>query len=1023
MQSKSFENHISSDYILISVELHSIAACKGPLNPPTPSIIAWDIEVNVCGGAIAKVPLNMFIDSEDGGTRNLALTFSAFQHNTTLPGWMRFDAINQTLYVLPTHQEALAFNNKETSSKVIYRLTATDGSGLSTSIVARFNMKFPVQDARYKFRFQFRLIDAKTEDNAEIETRRLFINGLAEYMKSTPDTILIDSFTSRVSGTNHGTKEIIFSNCSITYSPSCDLASLKSLKNIMMDQNNFPRSSFQTIMTSYNINLLFGLVSVQPPCTETYNPPTIQNPIPIINVPICGGAGIHTYTIPENTFYDPQDGRNLEYTMTTVQGVPLTSQSWIQFDPLLRKISMFPLVFTEATSSVLKSKHVYSVTATDTSNLQASVAANIQITGALDIFKESQIQVDFKSTPSSQTNLIQRLNYLHSQLRAFFQLQKNENIAFVRYSMLTKDNFKLSFSYCSPLYETSILKVDYNNLVNKILKRMFQSDRKTLTASFRNTFNGFYMVENARTLFTGRCQNLPPVTPNLLPAITFTISTCGYSQQTLSEDQFYDFEDGSTSNLKLELYYASNDKGILKRANIEHWINVDDESNSIIAIANDQIRSSSRHLFNFLLRATDKSGAHTDIPVTVLKRISLNDESKQLAPFEITYEMAGYGGSGNFHQRRPMVYETMYLMQRIKILYKLSQNPSIAVKSYTESPGFPNFRTLTWTLCTGNQCNANGVLDSTKQIYNQQTKQLDDSFVKAFEPQFKMVRVYYMSLKCTPDTGPPFIQSSMVKLTPSYCSLYTYKLPSDLFYDKENGELQNLMVSLQDTQGNPIESSSMIQLNRAQLQLFAVNTQSTSPRLVTYRIAATNSKKKTKTTSFQVEYQPTPYITDCPITMSFRYLNHLTSTTTDLDVLIRILNLITQFYGDQQIKIKVLDFKRSSSIQDQFYIQWTNCSFQFSTSKKAMNGLIDSQRQTLTLIFAKVLDSRTNTVNSKFVNAVSPDFLIDEVKVSYAEIFLFSDNEGKLISWVGNMGCESGDPDSIPSVDQTSLTC
>ena len=986
MKSTSFKDRVSTDYTLISVELHSIAACKRPLNPPTPSSIAWDIEVSVCGGTVAKVPSNMFIDSEDGGTRNLALSFSAFQHNTTLPDWIQFDTVNQTLYILPTHSEASFFNNKETSSKVIYRLTATDSSGLSTSIVARFNMKFPKQDAKYKFRFQFRLINTKNHDNTEIETRRLFINGLAEYMRSTTDTILIDSFTSRVSGeTNHGTKEIIFSNCSITYSPSCDLASLKSLKNVMMDQNNFPRSPFQTVMASYNVNLLFGLVSVQPPCTETYNPPTIQNPIPTITIPICGGAdaGIQTFTIPDNTFYDPQDGRDLEYTMSTVQGQPLTSQSWIQFDSSSRKISMFPMVFTESATSVIKSKHVYSVTVTDTSNLQVSAAANIQITGALDIFKECQIQVDFKSTSSSQTNFIQRMDYLHSQLKAFFQLQENEDIAFVRYSTTARDRFTLSFSYCSPLYDTSILKVDYHNLVNKILKRIFQSNRKTLTASFRNAFNGFYTVDNARTLFTGRCQNLPPVTPNISPAITFTISTCGYSQQTLTENQFYDFEDGSTSSLKLELYYAANDEGFLKLASIEHWINIDDESNSIIAIVNDQIRSSSQNLFNFLLRATDKSGAYIDVPVTVLKRGSSNDASQKLAQFEITYEMAGYGGSSNTHKRRPMVYETMYLMQRIKILYKLTQNPSIAIKSYTESPGFPSFRTLTWTLCTGDQCNANGVLDSTRQLYSQQTKQLDVNFLKAFEPQFKMERVYYLSLKCSPDIGPPFIQNSMVNLTPAYCSLYTYKLPRNLFYDQENGEMQNLMVSLQDSQGNPIGSSSMIQLNRAQLQLFAVNTQITTPRVATYKIAATNSKKRTKTLSFQVENQATPYITDCPITISFRYLNHLTSTTTDLDVLIQIMNLITHYYGDQQIKIKVLDFKRSSTVQDQFHMKWTNCSFQYPTPEEAMDGLVESRREALTLIFDKVINSRTNSANPDFVDAVSPNFLINEVKVSH----------------------------------------
>ena len=119
-------------------------------------------------------------------------------------------------------------------------------------------------------------------------------------MKSTADMILIDSFTtSRVCLTMERKRSF-----SITYSPSCDLASLKSLKNVMMDQNNFPRSSFQTVMASYKVNLLFGLVSVQPPCTETYNPPTIQNPIPTITIRWCNPV-----MVPVSCIHNINDAR------------------------------------------------------------------------------------------------------------------------------------------------------------------------------------------------------------------------------------------------------------------------------------------------------------------------------------------------------------------------------------------------------------------------------------------------------------------------------------------------------------------------------------------------------------------------------------------------------------------------------------------------------------------------------------------------------------------------------------------
>ena len=999
LQSQTFKDHISSHYTLTRAEVHSLTACNGPLNPPTPSRITWDVEVNVCGGSIVQVPTNMFIDTEDGGgTRNLTLKFtfssaSSLRDKETLPAWMRFDAKSQTLSVLPTRQEASEFTKTSSQQQIIYRLTAIDSSGLSTSIVTRFKMNMPPQEAKYKFQFQFRSTvtttqKARTAEGSEIETRALFVRGIAEYMKSSLDTISIESF-SRIAPsfstdtTTTDTFEIVFSNCSINYSPSCDLASLRNLKNSLIDQNNFPRPSFRAVMMTptYNLDLLLGLVSIEPPCTETYNPPQIQNPISNILVTLCGSS-IQTFTIPENTFYDPQDGMNLKYTMSTLQGGPLVaSQSWITFDSVSRTIRVFPLLSYEAGgTSTMLSKRVYSVTVTDSSNLQASTPVHIEITGALDIFKECQIQLVLKRTATFddtdiKNDLINTLSYLNKRLKTFFQLADTEDIAFVQYSssLNNLDRITVSFSYCSPLYTTTILKVDYQNLANKILKRIFQTnDRQSLTTSFKGVFGGKYIVESARTLFTGRCSNLPPVTPDVSPVFALTLPFCGYVQQTIEENQFYDFEDGSTSSLTLELYAIRSEEqntgggeGMLSLVHTEHWINIDSESRSIIAVANDQLRSSSSNIYKFLLRATDKSGAYLDIPLTIFTRST----SVELAPFDITFEARlTTTPSSNSHtgnsRNRPMVYELMYLIQRIKTFYGLAQNPSVSIKRYTESPGFPRYRSLTWTLCTGTQCNENGVLDKTKTLFSSQLKALDSSFVSSFEPMFKIERVHYMSARCTVETDPPFVQSMIPTLQPNFCSMFTYKLPTDLFYDKENGEMQNLRVSLLDNAGNPVgASSSMIQLNRAGLQLFGVNVQATKPRTRTYQIAVTNSKKLTRKTPFRVQYQSTPYITGCPVHVRFSY-KHITSTTTDLDVLVQIMNSVTRYYGDRNVMIKVLDFKRvtkniktpseTTDAAPIFEIQWTNCTFKQTTPEKAIHGLTESKRDALTSIFSKV---------------------------------------------------------------------
>ena len=162
--------------------------------------------------------------------------------------------------------------------------------------------------------------------------------------------------------------------------------------------------------------------------------------------------------------------------------------------------------------------------------------------------------------------------------------------------------------------------------------------------------------------------------------------------------------------------------------NQEHWVNVDQTSRSIIAICNDQIRNNKDSAFNYRLRASDVKGASKDVTVQVIKTMTTQ---YQIAPFEVTFEVS-YNGNRN----RPMVYETMYLMQQIKSFYDMTKNPSIYIKKYTQSPGFPNYKSLTWTSCTGNLCSTNGILDRTKTLYDSRKGQLSSTFISAFSPQF-----------------------------------------------------------------------------------------------------------------------------------------------------------------------------------------------------------------------------------------------------------------------------------------------
>ena len=48
LQRQGYKDQLSTDYVLTGVNMQSDDVCNGPLNPPTPSRIAWDLEVGCC---------------------------------------------------------------------------------------------------------------------------------------------------------------------------------------------------------------------------------------------------------------------------------------------------------------------------------------------------------------------------------------------------------------------------------------------------------------------------------------------------------------------------------------------------------------------------------------------------------------------------------------------------------------------------------------------------------------------------------------------------------------------------------------------------------------------------------------------------------------------------------------------------------------------------------------------------------------------------------------------------------------
>lgn len=944
-----FVNALSPRYVLNDVSMETHATCRGPISPPIPSRTTWTITINQCGGMNMLVPSNMFTDPEDGNTRNLD-TKLIKSNNQPLPHWINYDTTSQTVMAFPTRAEAVAYQ----ASPYSLKLTATDKTGLSAFINVPIIIQVPAEP-KYLFQFQYTVLNV----GKRIPELLAFSQKLSNYLTAQTNQIGLISYSFSPTSTSRTFK---YGNCSISYNP-CDLASLTQLRNRFINSNNFPNTAFQAAMLP-QYNMRFVLTEKSFPCSRMVpTPPRVVKPIPTLFVPMCG---YYQYLIPEDTFYDPQDGntRKLTLSLLSSSGQAILRNSWIQFNSQTQTIYAM-ITASDALANVNGFR--YRLKAVDSSQLPAETTVNIQATGQYGIAQECQIKLDLLTTATS--NKVERMRYVAERLKVFFQLTSVGEIAISNYVELSSTKFQLYWTYCSSTYQTSAtnVAVDYSSLITKILMKLFLNDRKTIVSSFYTAFGNGYTVESVSTQFSKRCQDLPPIADPSTNQIKITFSSCGYNQRNLAPTLFYDFEDGGTSSLQLSMYLSDG----VTPVPLNTWVNVDTLSQSIIAVCNDNVRALVPGSYMFFLKAKDKSAQTASLKV-ILEKFQQNPN--QLSPFEITFEM-----KYNAPVTRSLTYESMYASERIKSYYQITSNPAVLIKMYDITNGYTNFRRLTWTTCEYQTCSS-GVLSQTKALLTD-SGVLPSQFVNSFLSDLTIYRVYYTST-CNPPNVTPLNSNPIPPLRPQYCSLFSYQVTRAIFYDNANGDVKNLKVQLYASNGSKLPKASWIQINTAKLQIYAVNIASKSSQVSSssFVLTATNSGGLSSTTSVKVNFDKTPYTADCPITMSFQY-KYVTSDTADVDVIWLFAKTLQKYYGDANVMIKVLDFYQL--INGDYQMKWSNCSFVYNTQEEANKGLAEKDRGAIIFIFSKLLDTNTQQINSNFRSAMQEMFTIKTLIVSY----------------------------------------
>lgn len=280
-----------------------------------------------------QIPKDVFLDAEDGDTRNLKLMFVTSAGTAIEPrSWIQFDPEKQTLSALPLDDNI---------GKYTFILEAMDAEGDTVQDMVEINVWQHTGARAVHHKFNTTLKPKRWEYVNSLDWQIAVVRRLAKFFGD-PDesqiTVLAamsDPFT------------LSWTNDSLPKHP-CPREQLDTLYDRMVDKAGGPSPAFKKALG--NLKLLSVRVEYsgvcQPPASSAppleNQAPTRRNPIGQINATV---GEILRFIIPDDTFYDYEDGstRYLALSFLSADGVQLPQTSWIQFNPRTQELYGLPL--------------------------------------------------------------------------------------------------------------------------------------------------------------------------------------------------------------------------------------------------------------------------------------------------------------------------------------------------------------------------------------------------------------------------------------------------------------------------------------------------------------------------------------------------------------------------------------------------------------------------------------------------------------------------------------------------------
>ncbi|XP_050539992.1 dystroglycan 1 [Daktulosphaira vitifoliae] len=434
------------------------------------------------------IPNTVFYDSEDGDVKNLKL--SILNTDPTLLSWIEFDQENQILYALPLDKHV---------SKWEVIIQAQDSGKLTVNDTLEIAVhQLPHYRAiNHKIILQMHLKPDSLAMTRPVSWSLDIIEKLAAiYSCDTNNITVLDIPNPAVLLANEDRRSIkfIWTNDTLPRDVCPNeqiLQILSNLKPQKINNNKFTKLlGTSVILEDISWEGLSNCAS--PPISSQNFQPVLRNPVDLINASY---GQLLSYIVPEDTFYDPDDGssRRLKLSLMTIDRSQVPSNNWLQFDPKNQEFYGIPMWSDKNFSE-------YQLICTDRDGKSNHDSLVVSIHNGTKPLTTAEFSIIFKKPEFKEFNSSAKLKKIFIEhLAKLFNDSDTSNIVLLDINIV---NSMTKVTWYNKTLDTN--KCDEKKIL--YLRKILLNDEEKLKENVAKIMSTSFHVISANVVPTGMCE-------------------------------------------------------------------------------------------------------------------------------------------------------------------------------------------------------------------------------------------------------------------------------------------------------------------------------------------------------------------------------------------------------------------------------------------------------------------------------------------------------------------------------------